>query len=187
MLPPLVTASIGLVENPRTNRGIAAQIEDLLVEVDNEFVPPLSWRDSATVRDSAVVIDGVRPDWYVRQALARPCLVAFQENEFAGFMSFLPQHDEPNLDCNNLSTYVVTVATHRRFRRQGVARTLYRAAFALPAEFASPFITTRTWSANVVHIGLLERLDFHEVKRLKDDRGVGIDTVYYARALDVAD
>ena len=40
-------------------------------------------------------------------------------------------------------------------------------------------IALRTWSTNAAQLRLMEKLGFTCVLRLPDDRGPGVDTVYY--------
>jgi hypothetical protein len=47
-----------------------------------------------------------------------------------------------------------------------------------------PYATTRTWSTNASHLDLLDELGFDLIKRVEDDRGDGIDTVYYGIEID---
>ena len=42
-------------------------------------------------------------------------------------------------------------------------------------------IYTRTWSTNIAHTKILSKFAFDELARMKDDRGEGIDTVYYVK------
>lgn len=42
-------------------------------------------------------------------------------------------------------------------------------------------IFTRTWSTNFAHIKILQAFGFETVKVLKNDRGSGIDTVYFKK------
>jgi len=177
------STSTAFIELPSSDTRVAASIRQLLVEVDNEFVPPLSCRSDTTNKGFAAVSGCNGPDEYVRQTLSRPCLVAFRDDQFAGFMALLPRHHDPYLNIGDLCIYVVTVATRRQYRGQGVARQLYEALFGLAPEFASPFVATRTWNTNASHIALLEKLGFQQVNRLRDDRGCGIDTLYFARSL----
>lgn len=42
-------------------------------------------------------------------------------------------------------------------------------------------ITLRTWSTNGAQEHILDKLGYSLVRRLKDDRGEGIDTVYFVK------
>ena len=58
--------------------------------------------------------------------------------------------------------------------------------FALPekdiaAKFPGSRITLRTWSTNGAQEHILDKLGYGLVRRLKDDRGEGIDTVYFVK------
>ncbi|MGI8647545.1 MAG: GNAT family N-acetyltransferase [Mycobacteriales bacterium] len=173
--------SIHFVEHPTFDARVAASIRQLLVEVDNEFVPPLSCRSSTTTKDFVAVSDSDGPGEYVRQTLSQPCLVAFRDDALAGFMRLHLRHHNSDLNIGDLCTFVRTVVTSHRYRRQGVATQLYETLFKLAPECASPFVATRTWNENTSHIALLEKLGFQQVNRLQDDRGCGIDSLYFAR------
>jgi ribosomal protein S18 acetylase RimI-like enzyme len=83
------------------------------------------------------------------------------------------------------AAYVTTVVVDPAVRRRGIARRLYTTlAEDPPADVASPFLATRTWSTNRGHVTLLTDLGFEAVTRLPDDRSAGVDTVYYAAAVD---
>ena len=43
-------------------------------------------------------------------------------------------------------------------------------------------IFTRTWSTNEAHIKILMKFDFEIMSVLKNDRGEGIDTVYFKKS-----
>jgi GNAT superfamily N-acetyltransferase len=175
--------SVSFIGQARSLPSAARYVRDLLIEVDDEFVPALSKRDSTTSKDFTPIDSPTNLGFeaYVHQTLTEQCLVARLEDDFAGFMTFLPHHRDPLIERWGPSTYVVTVAVGHNFRRHGVAAALYSAALTLPSKIAAPFIATRTWALNTGHIGLLGKLGFKEVARLENDRGVGTDTVYFAR------
>lgn len=64
------------------------------------------------------------------------------------------------------------------YRRHGLAQGFYHRLMALYPRFRR-LISTRTWSGNSNHISLLQKLAFTGPVRIPDDRGPGIDTVYY--------
>lgn len=99
-------------------------------------------------------------------------------------MSFRHNYTCPELEENSPSNYVSTVVVESSFRRMGITRSLYEYMFdKLPEDIRLPCITTRTWSTNISHIGLLSQLDFELVAILKDHRGPGIDTYYYGKRI----
>ena len=42
-------------------------------------------------------------------------------------------------------------------------------------------IFTRTWSTNASQMNILPKMQFCELERIPNDRGDGIDTVYFCR------
>jgi ribosomal protein S18 acetylase RimI-like enzyme len=64
-------------------------------------------------------------------------------------------------------------------RGKGVTTALYQKLFT---EYEKVNIFTRTWSTNFAHIKILGKYGFEVIKILKDDRGIGIDTVYFKKA-----
>ena len=51
--------------------------------------------------------------------------------------------------------------------------------------FGGSEVRTRTWSGNDRQIGLLGSLGFREQERIVDDRGAGIDTIYFVYRRDL--
>jgi len=154
----------------------------LLKEVDREFVPPLSSRNSTTSANllpAAPAAPG--PQSYFEEVLGQLILLASANGEPVGFMSCIPAHHHALVVNQSPCTYRSTLAVTASARRLGVARHLYGALLSLPDRYASPWVATRTWSTNFGHRDLLASLGFQEVVNLPDDRGPGIDTVYYAR------
>lgn len=161
-------------------------VRRLLVASDDEFVPPLSAREGTTQRDGladASDADSVDRsiDAYHSQCVSQHLIVCHDGGDLRGFMSFRDGYRTPELDGFQPSNYVSTIVVAPEHRRRGVAREMYeRILSELPSKIQSPYVTTRTWSTNRSHLSLLEELGFENVATLPDDRGDGIDTVYYA-------
>jgi RimJ/RimL family protein N-acetyltransferase len=47
--------------------------------------------------------------------------------------------------------------------------------------FPTHHLFTRTWSTNAAHIAILGKFGFSQIARIENDRGEGIDTVYFAK------
>ena len=151
----------------------------LLKDADNEFVPPLSSREKTTQASLSPRegnADG--PVKYFEQMLGQSFVLALKDGRVNGFLTYIPSHElalqDQSIRCNYISTIIVEPAS----RRQGITRRMYGALFR--KETGLP-VATRTWSTNFEHLSLLEKMDFQLVKRLADDRGPGIDTVYYVK------
>ncbi|MCD6347421.1 MAG: GNAT family N-acetyltransferase [Bacteroidales bacterium] len=161
---------------------IASAIKEILIEINEEFVPSLSSRES-TITKHLINRDSKNCsiDSYLNYVLAQNNLLAFVDAKLVGLMSFRDAHTDLYLGRNCPCSYVSTIGVKSEFRRNGLARCFYKYLMAsLPYAMQSPFIATRTWSTNLPHINLLKEMGFDEVSRLKDHRGIGIDTVYYA-------
>ncbi|RQG91810.1 GNAT family N-acetyltransferase [Natrarchaeobius chitinivorans] len=163
-------------------------IKRLLVVVDDEFVPPLSAREGTTQRSglsdaeretNAEVSEAI--ETYHEACLEQHLILCHDDGELAGFMSFRDGYETPELGSFQPSNYVSTIAVDPEFRREGLARRMYGTILSdLPEEITSPYVSTRTWSSNESHLSLLAELGFQEVETIPDDRGDGVDTVYYA-------
>ena len=71
-------------------------------------------------------------------------------------------------------TSIVTPAC----RGQGAMKRFYQ---AIIDSNPGKNVATRTWSGNDAHLHVLEKHGFELFARLPDDRGPGIDTVYFIR------
>lgn len=77
---------------------------------------------------------------------------------------------------------MTTLCIDPEWRGQGISESLYiLAEKEIRAVYPGAPITLRTWSSNQAQKHILEKMGYHTVKRLKDDRGEGIDTVYYVK------
>lgn len=156
---------------------------ELLVAVDDEFVPSLSSRESTTTKNLTSRATSGGPIAYYRQILQQWTILASEGGGCVGFMSFIPHHREEALRDWIPCCYLSTLAVVHGGRRRGVAGRLYEALFASAEDLSDPYVATRTWSTNHSHLALLQSLGFTETARIVDHRGPGIDTVYLAYAV----
>lgn len=162
-------------------------IRRLLITAYDEFVPPLTAREGTTQREDLddAVPEAVNADQaiepYHSQCLNQHLIACYEGEDLRGFMSFRQDYRTPELEGYQPSNYISTIIVKSAHRREGLARRMYETILSdLPEEIRSPHVTTRTWSTNDSHLPLLEDLGFENVTTLTDDRGDGIDTVYYA-------
>ena len=153
-------------------------LRQLLILCDKEFVPHLSARESTTQMNLSPAEDVERvPESYFQEISSQPALIALEGDRLIAVMSF--KHDYV---CEHISRnyapnlYVTTVIVHPKHRHHGVAGKMYE---KLLKQYPRHYVFTRTWSTNLSHIRILLSLGFHEHCCLRDDRGAGIDTVYY--------
>ena len=158
---------------PSVPDALVPGLERLLLEVDNDFLPPLSSRSSATQRSFGCGYYpsmNVRP--YLESLLGQRLVTASDGSGLVGFLSWAPSDDG--------GAYVSTIATSRRLRGSGVGRGLYE---AFEAACDARVATLRTWSTNWTHLRLLRELGYEEVSRIANHRGAGVDTVCLSKRL----
>lgn len=164
---------------------IASQVWNILVEADTAFIPPLSMRTSGTqtglkstlAAQSAGTIAYFESIPHQHIITASP---ATRAETLAGFLSFRPGFHLPNVPKMKPYHYVTTVIVRPAFRGNRVTQRMYENLLATAREL-NQGVATRTWATNEAHIRLLHQLGFAEIHRIPDDRGPGIDTVYFAK------
>ena len=68
-------------------------------------------------------------------------------------------------------------------RGKGIAVQFYRKIEEIASSNGISLLATRTWSINDTHIEILSNHGYKLAKRIKSDRGPGIDSVYYMKDL----
>ena len=153
----------------------------MLELADNEFVPPLSSRSSSTQRDfleNTKNRDGIRK--YFEQLKNQRFAVALEDGVLIAFVSYKENHSCVEISQKELpNIYISTLIVSPNARGKGVTKALYSRIFS---EYETVNVFTRTWSTNIAHIKILEKYGFEVVKVLEDDRGNGIDTIYFKKA-----
>lgn len=150
----------------------------LLADADAEFVPPLSARTSTHQADllGASGGDASGPLAYFRELAQQPFLLAEEEGRVLGFLSYIEGYRLPWLEGR--CTYVTTIVTAKEHRGEGVASALYGAL----GEHACPApVLIRTWSTNAGQVHLLGKRGYEALRREKDARDKGIDTLYFLK------
>lgn len=153
---------------------------ELLVLCDNDFLPPLSARTGTTQKNFASGGDNAaKPVAYCREIMAQPGFLVTENGRLAALLSF-----RKNYTCSAIAedtfpnAYISTIVVHPDFRGRGIAKQLYH---ALMETYPKDRIFTRTWSTNASQMNILPKMQFCELERIPNDRGDGIDTVYFCR------
>jgi RimJ/RimL family protein N-acetyltransferase len=151
----------------------------MLSESDGDFLPPLSERGSTTdmeLSGRAKNPSGISD--YLNAVMAQNILLAVEDGTPLGFISFKDNYTDGYVNGEGERIYVSTVIISKAQRGRGICPRMYSALF----EFnRGKDVYTRTWSTNHAHTAILIKLGFAEIGRIKDHRGVGVDTVYYRR------
>ena len=162
----------------KNNDKYVKEIKTLITQSDKEFIPALSSLSSTTQQTLTPSTANNSCDAYFAATLNQNILLALDANDnVLGFMSYRENYTCPHIDketFNNL--YVTTVITHIQSRKRGVASAFYQYLKDLYPEHE---IFTRTWSTNISHSKILCAQDFVVHAVLPNDRGEGIDTVYF--------
>ncbi len=156
------------------------EILDMLTRGDAEFVPPLSARSTTTQSDLSGrknVNGGVLS--YFKEMKKQKILVAVENDKLVAFVSFKENFVNEKIGKDELpNIYISTLLVAPDGRGKGLTRKMYEVLFA---EYENANVFTRTWSTNLAHIKILSRFNFETICVLKNDRGNGVDTVYFKK------
>lgn len=163
---------------------VRADVWALVCEADDAFWPPLRARtpEQGLSVGAGEVLDA-KPDAYWASIQSHALITAEDNGQVLGMMSVARDKRLEALELT-VTAYLSTLIVAESARGRGLARRLYGRLFELAQNWSqTPNVATRTWSTNAAHLPLISQLGFEERLRLKDDRGVGIDTVYFVKPL----
>ncbi len=151
------------------------EIWNLLKAADREFVPPLSERRDTTQEALApgAASEGT-PRAYFEKMLTQRFLCVSEKKKVIGFMTYIPEHTLELSDGDVVCEYISTIVVDKNYRNQGITALMYQKMMEKHKRLG-----TRTWSLNDAHLHLLKKMGFSCVNTIPNDRGEGIDTVYY--------
>jgi len=159
----------------------ASQMLEMLTASDREFIPPLSARSSTTQKDLSggeSSPEGIQ--LYFGEMKKQQILGAFEEERLLGWISYRENYTCPEIGEDTLpNIYLSTLVSRPEARGRGLTRSLYDHLFHTLCPDRNVF--TRTWSTNAIHIRILEKFGFRLLCRKVNDRGNGIDTVYFRK------
>ena len=152
----------------------------MLKDADDEFFPPLSARNSSTQSDLSSMeksSDGVIK--YFEELKKQSFLVACEDGELLAFVSYRENYSNGEIGEEFIpDIYISTLVVSPIARGKGLTYKMYEELFA---QYENVNIFTRTWSENFAHIKILEKFGFETFKVLENDRGEGIDTIYFIK------
>ena len=156
-------------------------IIEMLEKADNDFVPPLSKRGSTVDNDlsgKTSCKNGILD--YYNEMNKQPILASFEKNELLGFVSFRQNYKSDIITEQSFpNIYISTVLLKPEARGKRLTSRMYEHLFC--NLYPECDIFTRTWSTNYAHIKILEKFNFILISRIENDRGDGIDTVYFKK------
>ena len=146
-----------------------------LVEIDSDFVPPLSGRSSTSQLDFSEPKPPGHTFPYLEGLLRQEIITAYIGNSLTGFLSYIEDFEDISLGLPR-SNYITTIAVSRAFRGKGIGKLLYSEALKDNRTF-----TTRTWTRDDAQISTLEKFGFKPLKVIENHRGPGVHTIYYIK------
>ena len=172
-----------LLHSKATRKEAMARARQLLELCDQDFVPPLSHRNSTSQTNWAETeekTDGIAE--YLENICSQHVVLWKEEGVVRAFMTWKDHFNCENLEAYPDSCYLTTLCVWPDYRGQGISEVMYAEAEKdIAAKFPGSRITLRTWSTNGAQEHILDKLGYSLVRRLKDDRGEGIDTVYFVK------
>ena len=168
----------------------AEEVRQILYKADEEFVPTLSSRNGTTQKNlggsgtqtntNQVDAEKEYPVAYFEVMRQQAFILALQDEKVVGFLSYIPHHSitvaGKALEC----AYASTIIVEKACRGKKITEAMYGKLYEVSED---AYVATRTWSLNHAHIHILEKEGFCLAETLKDDRGPGVDTVYYVKEL----
>ena len=154
------------------------ELLEILSVNDKNFIPPLSQR-SSTTQSNLLGAEGegdILP--YFNKMLEQNILGMFFAGKLLGFVSYIDNYVSDTVGIEtHPNIYLSTLALRPESRGMGATKKAYTHLFF--ERYPHCNIYTRTWSTNGPHVHILDGFGFGELERLPNDRGEGIDTVYY--------
>lgn len=155
-----------------------SNIEKIIQKYSEEFVPPLSARTGTTQNSFEHINKKSSSEEYFLKMIKQAFIIDVEDDIIRGFLSYIPNY---SLEINNKKTvcdYISTIIVEKNFRNHCITRNLYSRLFK---DRSDNTFVTRTWSSNAAHIHILKTIGFRLFYTIKNDRGIGIDTVYYIK------
>ncbi|MCD8150247.1 MAG: GNAT family N-acetyltransferase [Clostridiales bacterium] len=163
-----------------------SQIWEILCQCDEDFYPPLSARNSSSQKqlkgaDGSSMKKNGEPIVYYEEMIRQNFVLAYADDgKVVGFMTFKKDYICEALENFGTSLYITTICVRSECRGQHIMDALYHhMENEVTRECGCEKVSTRTWSLNTAHLHELSRRGYDVVAVLKDDRGEGVDTVYF--------
>jgi aspartate/glutamate racemase len=176
-----------LLKENTDKKWMEQELRNILYEIDYEFIPPLSYRNSTTFSFGVNTTDHNKPEDYLKNVLNQAMILSKKksDHQIVGFMSYIPNYSielkhKENIICH----YITTLGVTKGWRGHGITNQFYKMIEDIvKGQTTSSFVATRTWSTNRTHIKILMDLDYENVLTIENDRGNGIHTVYFAKKI----
>jgi len=159
------------------------EVWEIVKNADNDFIPSLSSRVDTVQKFKNLKSvpnkkDNNGPIKFFEEIKKESFALIIKNGKIEGFMSFIEDYSLSLNEGVVICDYITTIIIDKNCRNKGYTQKMYN---ILLNQRKDKKIATRTWSKNLSHMHILDRLGFKLVQRDKDDRGVNIDTVYYLK------
>jgi L-asparaginase len=179
---------IGVIEDDSC--ADAQAIKTIMEACDNDFIPPMSVRESACKNLSNQEVHDKDIKVYWKIILAQKNVAAYIGETMVAFLSF--RHDDNKEDFepvvqSEVVNYVSTICVLKGYRGKHITSHFYdmlENGIDIPDEVKGDCVATRTWNENYAHIGLLQKRGFtltHTIVGDREQDGIKYDTVYYCK------
>lgn len=161
-----------------------SDIKNLLIKYDDEFIPSLSSRHSTIQTKDLDISKNNSIKSYLKDIINQELIIAKYNDKLIGFLSFRQIEQYNTLKEYSPCIYVSTTIVEKSYRKNHIAKDMNKYMFKniIPNRNIT-YITRRTWSTNIASINYIESMGFKIVKKVKDDRGKNIHTLYYAKEI----
>lgn len=164
------------------------QVKSILYSCDKEFLPALSLRENSTqtkLKYPSKYVSSHKPISYYKTMIKQSFILAMDGRSVVGFMSFIYDYKNDVYDKaidTDINLYITTLCVKKIYRGNRISYKLYEKIESLKVQDKRiGYISTRTWSENHTHLKTLYNLGYHLIKTISNDRGEGIDTVYFLK------
>jgi len=174
--------------NEEEKEKVKNELWNILCEINYEFVPPLSSRNSTTTKfddkSKKIVSRKDEPTVYFETLIKQEIIASRKKsnNQVTGFMSYIPNHPISIKGKDIVCHYISTIGVTKGERGNGITNQFYKKIEEIAKKENADFIATRTWNANKTHLKILSGLGYIP-HIIPNDRGFGIDTVYLVKQI----
>ncbi|MGN0328343.1 MAG: GNAT family N-acetyltransferase [Lachnospira sp.] len=155
----------------------------ILKECNEDFVPFLTKRSSTFQQNWSCTEETEQGiDAYIEEIEKQNNVLLKRNGKVIAFLSFRTPYTCRELKQYNKICYLTTICILKEYRGQKIAPQIYgQAERYIKDNYPDHIMALRTWSTNAAQLHMMEKLGFDCVARLNNDRGEGIDTVYFVK------
>lgn len=158
-----------------TRKADYLQVKRFIELVDNDFYPPLSKRGGGIPERVDVCLDMPEANFLVARLEDRDA-----SDPLGGFVGMVGCTINWKSDD---TAYINFLATHPDYRNYGISLELCMRLEEKLNEHEFKIIYLCTWSSNPAAMKFYEKMGYYAYSIVLNDRGNGIDTIYYKKKI----